>query len=48
MVNWFKSEDYSEYKERLLNAFPKVLKSDVEAVLNILPFNNNDVRLIDG
>ena len=48
MINWFKSEEYSEYKGRLLNAFPNALKGDVEAVLNILPFNINNVRLADG
>ncbi|GAB2875263.1 hypothetical protein [Hymenobacter ruber] len=47
MINWFK-KDYSEYKGRLLNAFPNVLKNDVESVLNILPFNINNVRLVDG
>ncbi|MDB5267882.1 MAG: hypothetical protein JWP58_922 [Hymenobacter sp.] len=48
MINWFRSEYYSEYRGRLLNAFPNALKDDVEAVLNILPFNINNVRLADG
>lgn len=48
MINWFKKEDYSEYKQKLLSAFPKILKSDVEAVLNILPFEINNVILADG
>ncbi|MET4076837.1 hypothetical protein [Hymenobacter sp. UYCo722] len=48
MINWFRKEGYSEYRQRLLNAFPSVLKSDVEAVLNILPFDVNNVELTDG
>lgn len=48
MMNWFKKENYTEYKDRLLKAFPKTLKSDVEVVLNILPFSNNDVMLTGG
>lgn len=48
MINWFKKENYSEYRDRLLNAFPKTLKSDVEAVLNILPFDVNNVKLTGG
>ena len=48
MINWFKHEDYSVYKNRIFNAFPKSLKGDVEAVLNILPFEINDVRLSNG
>ncbi len=48
MINWFKKENYTEYKDRLHNAFPKTLKSDVEAVLNILPFEVNNVKLTGG
>ncbi len=48
MINWFKKENYTEYRQRLLNAFPKTLKSDVEAVLNILPFDVNIVKLTGG
>lgn len=48
MINWFKKEKKTEYRERLLNAFPNRLKSDVEAVLNILPFEVNNVTLTGG
>ena len=48
MINWFKNEHYQEYRNRLLNAFPNTLKSDVENVLNILPFAVNDVKRTDG
>lgn len=48
MINWFKKENYTEYKDRLLKAFPQTLKSDVEVVLNILPFDVNDVMLTGG
>lgn len=37
MINWFKKDNNAGYKDKLLNAFPKTLKSDVEAVWDILP-----------
>lgn len=37
-----------EYKERLLKSFPTELKSDVEAVVKILPLDNYEVSLCDG
>jgi hypothetical protein len=48
MTNWFKKENYKEYRDRLLNAFPLTLHDDVTAVLDILPFDINDVRLSGG
>jgi hypothetical protein len=48
MINWFRKEKYPEYRDKLLNAFPKSLKSEVEAVLNIIPFNVNHVKLTGG
>jgi hypothetical protein len=48
MINWFKKENYSEYRDRLLKAFPKTFKSDVEAILDILPFDVNSVKLTGG
>ena len=48
MINWFKNKNYSEYRDRLINAFPNTLKSDVEAVVNILPFDINILILTDG
>lgn len=48
MLNCLKKENYSEYRDRLLRAFPKTLKSDVEAVLDILPFDINNVKLTGG
>lgn len=48
MLNWFKGNKHSKYREVLLNAFPRTLKKDVESVLNILPFHDNDVKLCDG
>lgn len=35
----------SEYRERLNKAFPTELRSDLKAVLEILPFENNKVKL---
>ncbi|SHN73176.1 hypothetical protein SAMN05444395_107180 [Flavobacterium fryxellicola] len=48
MLNWFKGHKHSKYREILLNAFPRTLKKDVESVLDILPFKENDVKLCDG
>lgn len=48
MINWFKGNKHSKYRETLLNAFPRTLKKDVESVLNILPFEVNNVELSDG
>jgi len=48
MINWFRKEHYTEYKDRLLKAFPQILKSDVEVVLNILPFDVKDIMLTGG
>lgn len=48
MLNWFKGHKNSKYREILLNAFPPTLKKDVESVLDILPFEVNDVKLCDG
>ena len=39
MINWLKKDDNTGYKDKLLNAFPKTLKSDVEAVLDIVPLD---------
>ena len=41
-------ESYSEYKNRLLAAFPGTLRSNVEAVIAILPFETNTIKLVDG
>lgn len=48
MINWFKGNKYLKYQEILLNAFPRTLKKDVESVLDILPFDVNEVKLCDG
>lgn len=48
MLNWFKKNKHSKYREILLNAFPRTLKKDVEIVLDILPFKVNNVKLYDG
>jgi len=48
MINWFEGNKYSKYRSILLNAFPQALKKDVERVLDILPFDVNDVKLCDG
>ena len=48
MLNIFKKNLKSEYKERLVKAFPKELHSDLKIVLKIIPFGNNKVKLCDG
>ncbi|MDB4286056.1 hypothetical protein N9933_02020 [bacterium] len=48
MLNWLKGNKYSKYRETLLNAFSRTLKKDVESVLDIIPFDVNDIRLSDG
>jgi hypothetical protein len=44
MINWFKKEKYTKYKDKLRDAFPKALRSDVDAVLSILPFDDNNAK----
>lgn len=44
MLNWFKKERHKEYKDKLRSTFPKSLEVDVEAVLAILPFDDNNVK----
>lgn len=50
MLNWFKKrhQDDSKYRKILLDAFPLDLKKDVEIVMDILPFDVNEVKLCDG
>lgn len=48
MLKWFTGNKHSNYRKILLNAFPRALKNDVEKVLDILPFEVNDVKLCDG
>jgi hypothetical protein len=47
MLKIFKKRLKSEYKERLSKAFPKELYPDLKAVLKIIPFENNQVKLCD-
>src|SRR4051812_27227980 len=44
MIKWFKKEKHIEYKDKLRNAFPKTLKIEIQAVLNILPFDDNNLK----
>jgi len=48
MQKIFKPNTESEYRERLLKAFPKDLCIDVKKVMDILPFENNKVELSNG
>jgi hypothetical protein len=44
MINWFRKENYTGYEDKLRDAFPKTMRSDLEAVLSILPFDDNNVK----
>lgn len=48
MKNWFKKDKFVDYKDRLRNAFPKSVESDLNVVLDIIPFDENKVKLCDG
>lgn len=48
MKNWFKKDRFVDYKDRLRNAFPKSVESDLNVVLEIIPFDENKVKLCDG
>jgi len=48
MTKWFMTDKKIDYKERLLKAFPESLKPDVRVVMDILPLENNKVKLSDG
>ena len=48
MLKIFNRNIKSEYQERLKKAFPEKLHSDLNVVLEILPFENNKVKLSDG
>lgn len=48
MINWFKKEKHTEYKDKLREAFPKALRSEVDTVLSILPCDENNVKPCDG
>jgi len=48
MLDWLKGNKHKEYRKRLLDAFPQALKKDVENVLDILPFDDNNIKLCDG
>jgi hypothetical protein len=47
-VKSVKKEIYSEYGNRILAAFPEKLRTDVEAVISILPFEIDAIKLVDG
>ena len=48
MTNWIKKFKFKKYRKILLNAFPEGLHNDVNVVLDILPFSENDVKLCNG
>ena len=48
MINWFKKDKFEDYKQRLKIAFPKSLESDLNVALDIIPFNENRIKLCDG
>jgi hypothetical protein len=48
LINWFRKNIHKDYKDKLKKAFPKHLEQDLETVLSIVPFSNNNIKLTDG
>ena len=48
MIKWFMTDKKKDYEERLLKAFPESLKPDILVVTDILPLDNNKVKLSNG
>ncbi len=48
MLSLFEKNYKKKYLDTLLASFPQKLKTDVEIVLECLPFNDNKVKLCDG
>jgi len=48
MIDWFKKDRFKDYKERIKKAFPKSLEKDLNVVLEIIPFSENNIKLCDG
>lgn len=48
MINWFRKFKHREYKSKLKKAFPKSLEQDLDIVLNVIPFANNNIKLSGG
>lgn len=48
MLNWFKKDKTKDYRSRIKQSFPHKLKKDLEIVLDIIPLDNDQVKLNDG
>lgn len=48
MINWFRKNIHKDYKDKLKKAFPKHLEQDLEIVLKVIPFSNNNVKHTNG
>lgn len=48
MINWFRKNLHKDYKDKLKKAFPKHLEQDLEIVLKVIPFSNNNVKHTNG
>ena len=47
-MSLLKKIDYSEYRNTLLRAFPQAMRTDVVAVVDILPFSERVIKLSDS
>lgn len=48
MLNWFKKDKTKDYRSRIKKSFPDKLDKDLEIVLDIIPLDNDHVKLSDG
>jgi hypothetical protein len=48
LINWIRKYLYRDYKEKLKKAFPQKLEQDLEIVLSIIPFSDQNIKLTDG
>jgi hypothetical protein len=44
LKNWFKKEDYSDYKLNLTQSFPSELHNQLNDVFAVIPFNDNKTK----
>ncbi len=48
ILSLFTIKSHKLVRDRILNAFPRAMKNEVEAVLDIIPLNENDIARADG
>ncbi len=48
MLNWLKKDKSKDCRIRIKKSFPRYWENDVDVALNIIPLDNNQIKLIDG